>query len=55
MPRGFGTRSTDALNDELDAYWTKYGHYAANILDAITNPAARAATLRLVPIKGGER
>jgi hypothetical protein len=41
---------TDDENDELDgAYRTKYGRYAAYIIDAITSPEARAATLELVP------
>jgi hypothetical protein len=40
---------TDDVNDGLDgAYRTKYGRYAAGIIDAITSPAARAATLKLV-------
>ena len=41
---------TDDINDELDAaYRTKYGRYAASIIDSITSPEARAATLKLVP------
>ena len=41
---------TDGVTDELDtAYRTKYCHYAATIIDSITSPDARAATLRLVP------
>jgi hypothetical protein len=41
---------TDDLNDEIDgAYRTKYHRYAAGIVDHITSPEARAATLRLVP------
>ena len=41
---------TDDLNDQLDAaYRTKYRRYAANIIDTIVSPQARAATLRLVP------
>ena len=41
---------TDDVNDELDAaYRTKYGHYAASIVDPMTSPQARAATLKLVP------
>ena len=40
----------DDLNDELDtAYRTKYARYAASIVNRITSPEARAATLRLVP------
>ena len=38
------------LNDQIDAaYRTKYRRYAANIIKAITSPAARAATIKLVP------
>jgi hypothetical protein len=41
---------TDDLDDQIDAaYRTKYHRYAANVIDAITSPQARAATLRLVP------
>jgi len=39
----------DDVNDELDAaYRTKYRRYAASIIDHITSPEARAATLKLV-------
>ncbi|MCX4903260.1 DUF2255 family protein [Streptomyces sp. NBC_00878] len=39
-----------ALNDEVDAaYRAKYGHYAANIVKAITGPEASSTTMRLVP------
>src|SRR5438552_12630656 len=39
----------DDINDELDAaYRTKYHRYAANIVDSIVTPEARAATLQLV-------
>jgi hypothetical protein len=42
---------TDDANDELDAaYRTKYHRYAAGIIDSITSPEARAATLKLVPL-----
>ena len=41
---------TDDMNDEIDAaYLTKYHRYAASIIDAITSPQARGATLKLVP------
>ena len=41
---------TDDANDEVDAaYRTKYRRYAASIIDAITSPAARTATIKLVP------
>ena len=38
------------INDQIDAvYRTKYRRYAANIIDSIVSPEARAATLKLVP------
>lgn len=38
------------LNDQVDAaYRAKYGHYAANIIKAITGPEASSTTMRLVP------
>ena len=41
---------TGELADELDAaYRAKYGRYAASIIDSVTSPDARAATLALVP------
>ena len=41
---------TDDLNDAIDAaYRTKYRRYAANIVNSILTPQARAATLKLVP------
>jgi hypothetical protein len=41
---------TDDVNDELDAaYRTKYGRHAASLIDPMTSPEARAATLKLVP------
>jgi hypothetical protein len=41
---------TENVNDELDAaYRTKYGRYAASLIDPMTRPGARAATLKLVP------
>jgi hypothetical protein len=41
---------TDDLNDQIDAaYRAKYRRYAANIIDTIVSPQARAATLQLVP------
>ena len=41
---------TDDVNDEVDAeYRTKYHRYAASIVDHVTSPEARAATLKLVP------
>jgi hypothetical protein len=42
----------DDLNEEIDAaYRTKYRRYAANIIETIVSPQARAATLRLVPTR----
>jgi len=41
---------TDDVKDEVDAeYRTKYRRYAASLVDPITSPEARAATLKLVP------
>ena len=41
---------TGDINDEIDAaYRTKYRRYTASIIDAITSPEARAATLKPVP------
>ena len=38
------------IDDQLDAaYRTKYHGYAANIVNSIVTPQARAATLRLAP------
>ena len=38
------------IDDQIDPqYRTKYGHYAAHIIDAITSPQARSTTLKLVP------
>jgi hypothetical protein len=40
----------DDIGDDLDgAYRDKYRHNAASIVDSITSPQARAATLKLVP------
>lgn len=39
-----------SIGDALDAaYRAKYRRYAASIIDSINSPAARAATIRLVP------
>ncbi|MFD3308667.1 DUF2255 family protein [Streptomyces sp. NPDC058694] len=39
----------DDINGEVDtAYRSKYGHYAAEILKAITSPEASSTTLQLV-------
>ncbi len=38
------------LNDQIDAvYRAKYRRYAANIVNSVLTPQARAATLKLVP------
>jgi hypothetical protein len=38
------------LNDQIDAvYQTKYRRYAASIINSTTTPAARSATLKLLP------
>ena len=38
------------LNDQIDAaYRTKYRRYAASIVNHIVSPAARSATIKLVP------
>lgn len=40
----------DDRGDQIDAaYRTKYRRYAASIVDHITSPLARAATIKLVP------
>ncbi|MEU9955216.1 DUF2255 family protein [Streptomyces sp. NPDC050982] len=40
----------DEVNDAVDtAYRTKYGHYAAYIVKAITSPEASSTTMRLEP------
>jgi hypothetical protein len=39
-----------AINDQIDAaYRTKYRRYAASIINHITSPGARSATIKLVP------
>ena len=39
-----------AANTPINAeYSAKYHRYAASIIDSITSPTARAATIRLVP------
>ena len=40
----------DDVNDEIEAaYRTKYRHYNASVVDPLFTPAAKAATLELVP------
>jgi hypothetical protein len=42
------------LNDLIDAaYRAKYRRYATSIINSVVSPAARAATLRLVPHSTG--
>lgn len=46
----FVEESGPAINDQIDAaYRAKYHRYAANIVNSILTPQARAATLKLVP------
>ncbi|HYQ64837.1 DUF2255 family protein [Actinophytocola sp.] len=45
----------EALNDVLDAvYRDKYRRYAANTVEGIIGPDARATTMRLVPRNQGD-
>jgi hypothetical protein len=38
------------INDEVDAaYRTKYRRYAGSVLNSVLTPAARAATIKIVP------
>ena len=42
--------ATHDLNDQIDAvYRSKYRRYAANIINSIVTPTARAATIKLMP------
>ncbi len=51
----FVEEADPALGDQIDAaYRTKYRRYAANIVGSIVTPAARAATIKLVPRLTGE-
>ena len=44
--------ATPNLNDQIDAvYRSKYRRYAASIINSIVSPAARSATIQLVPQK----
>src|SRR5512143_1445419 len=46
----FVEETDPAINAQIDdAYRTKYRRYAANIVNSILTPGARAATLKLVP------
>ena len=46
----FVEETDPGMNDQLDAaYRTKYRRYAASIVNSIISPAARAATIKLVP------
>jgi hypothetical protein len=50
VTKDVGLEETDAQNDAVDAaYRAKYRRYARRIVDRITSPEARAATLRLAP------
>ena len=45
---------TDDVNEEIDvAYRSKYQRYAGSIIDHVTSPDARAATIKLVPQSAG--
>jgi hypothetical protein len=44
-----GDASAHVTADVNDAYRTKYGRYAARIVNSVLSPAARSATLELVP------
>lgn len=44
------TEADHAIQDQIDAaYRAKYRRYAANIVNSTLTPAARSATLKLVP------
>ena len=46
----FVEESDPGINEQIDAaYRTKYRHYAASIVNTTVTPAARAATLKLIP------
>ena len=46
----FVDEADPAINDQIDAaYRKKYGHYDRQYVDPCVTPAARAATLKLVP------
>ena len=46
----FVEEADPAINDRIDtAYRTKYHHHAAQYVDPMVIPKARAATIRLVP------
>jgi hypothetical protein len=46
----FVEETTPDLNDQIDsAYRTKYRRYAESIVSTIVSPAARSATIKLVP------
>lgn len=46
----FNRVTDEAINAEIDAaYRVKYGRYGPRFLDSMTSPAARAATLQIIP------
>ncbi|MGB8213787.1 MAG: DUF2255 family protein [Anaerolineales bacterium] len=46
--------SDPVVNNQIDAaYRSKYGHYAAEYVDPMLAPQARAATIQLVPRQAG--
>ena len=46
----FVEEATPTIHDQIDAaYRSKYRRYAANIIGSVVSPAARSATIKLVP------
>lgn len=46
----FVEQADPGINDQVDAaYSAKYHHYAASIINHITSPGARSATIKLIP------
>ncbi|HET8564688.1 MAG TPA: DUF2255 family protein [Candidatus Binatia bacterium] len=47
----FVEESDQNINEQIDAaYLTKYGRYAASIVNTTVSPEARSATIKLVPL-----
>ena len=47
----FVEEEDEGVNEQIDnAYRTKYGRYAASIVNTTLTPEARAATIKLVPL-----
>ena len=50
----FVEEEDEGVNEQIDnAYRTKYGRYAASIVNTTLTPEARAATIKLVPRSTG--